>query len=269
MQSCRFLELHIVDGCNLSCDSCSHFANYLSGGMLSPEDAESQMAAWSPRLSPTFFNLFGGEPCLNPDLVSMVELAVQYWPGSVRQVMSNGTLLDSIPGLKVALASTDTNLVVTRHAIDDPIDYVALKQFIDYGVKATLLCADGNPPPPGFTGMVKVKRWTRRYDEIDGKPVPIPGGNMNQSWLHCPCRGFVQLRGGMLYKCPTVAYLPAVRAELGALDVGWDPVLSYNPLPSSCTDDELAAFLAEGENSACSACSLNPLPSMATGQPVK
>ena len=269
MQACRFLELHVVDGCNLACDSCAHFANYLSGGMLSPADAESQMAAWSPRLSPSFFNMFGGEPCLNPDLISIVELALQYWPGSIRQVMSNGVLLDDIPGLGIALKSTSTGLVVTRHAPGDPIDYATLQEFIDLGVRVSLLCADGNPPPDGFAGTVKTKRWTRRYDDLDGKPVPIPGEDMTQSWLHCPCRGFIQLRGGMLYKCPTVAYLPAVQAELGALDGGWDPVLSYNPLPSGCTDDELAAFLAEGENPACAACSLNPLPSTADGQPVK
>lgn len=264
MQNCRFLEMHAVDGCNLACDSCAHFANYLSGGILDPADAEPQMAAWSSKLFPFFFNLFGGEPCLNPDLVTMVELALQYWPNSVRQVMSNGVLLNSMPGLKTSLASTGTNLVVTRHAIDDPIDYATLKTFADYGVKTTLLCADGNPPPDGFTGIVKTKRWTKRYDDVDGKPVPISGGDLSQSWLHCPCRGFIQLRNGMLYKCPTVAYLPAVQAELGELDSGWNPVLSYNPLPSSCTDGELSAFLAEGEISACSACSLNPLPSTAS-----
>ena len=260
MQSCRFLELHVADGCNLSCESCAHFAGYLSGGLLSPEDAESQMAAWSARLRPGVFNIFGGEPCLNPDLIPIIELALQYWPGSARQVVSNGTLLSSVPGLGVALASTGTGLVVTRHAPGDPIEWGELKKIIGQGARVTLLCADGGPPPDGFSGVVRTKQWTRRYDDVGGRPVPDPGGDPSQVWPHCPCRGFFQLRGGMLYKCPTVAYLPAVQSKLGALDPGWGPALAYAPLPSTCTDDELITFLSEKDNPACAACSLSPLP---------
>ena len=260
MQACRFLELHVVDGCNLACDSCAHFANYLSGGLLSPADAESQMAVWSPRLSPAFFNMFGGEPCLNPDLIPIIELALQYWPNSVRQVISNGTLLSSIPGLGITLKSTGTGLVVTRHAPDDPIEWDELKEIIGLGARVTLLCADGNPPPDGFNGSVKTKAWTRRYNDVGGKPVPIPGGDSSLIWPRCPCRGFFQLRDGMLYKCPTVAYLPAVQSRLGPLDPGWQPALAYVALSSACTDDELSVFLSEKDNPACAACALNPLP---------
>jgi hypothetical protein len=223
-------------------------------------EAETQMSAWSSRLSPSFFNLFGGEPCLNPDLVTMIELAYQYWPKAIRQVMSNGTLLKSVPGLGSSLMTTGTRMVVTRHTITDPIDYSTLQKFIERGANVTLLCADGNPPPEGFKGSVRTKKWTKRYDDVDGRPIPIQGGNVDEGWLHCPCRGFVQLRGGRLYKCPTVAYLPTVRTMLGDLDAGWDPVLAYKPLSPDCTDDELDAFLGEGGIPACAACSLNPLP---------
>jgi len=258
MQPCRFLEMHVADGCNLACESCAHFANYLSGGLLSPDDAESQMKAWSARLAPGVFTMFGGEPCLNPDLTIIIDLAWQYWPNTRRQVLSNGVLLGDIPGLAPALLSTRTELAVTRHSPDVSIDYDLLRDFMGMGIKVSMICVDGYPPPAGLNGTVKSKLWTRRYSDVGGKPVPPAGSDPATAWAHCPCRGFFQLRNGSLYKCPTVAYLPDVRACDGPLDPGWDPALGYAPLSSDCPEADLIAFLAEQENPACGVCSLSP-----------
>ncbi|WP_208646407.1 death domain-containing protein [Mesorhizobium waimense] len=45
----RKLELHVAHGCNLSCESCSHYSNHAHAGIVSLEDADRWMGLWSGR----------------------------------------------------------------------------------------------------------------------------------------------------------------------------------------------------------------------------
>lgn len=79
------LEMHAAHGCNLTCESCSHYSNHSHKGLLSLDDARQWMCAWSDRLlSPDVFSLLGGEPALHPDLAALVRLARTCWPHSAR-----------------------------------------------------------------------------------------------------------------------------------------------------------------------------------------
>ena len=48
MRSIEILEIHVAHGCNLSCESCSHFAGNGLQGLVSLEEAETWMSALEP-----------------------------------------------------------------------------------------------------------------------------------------------------------------------------------------------------------------------------
>ena len=64
MRSIEILEIHVAHRCNLSCESCSHFAGNGLQGLVGLDEAEAWMSAWNRRLQPKFFGLLGGEPAL-------------------------------------------------------------------------------------------------------------------------------------------------------------------------------------------------------------
>jgi len=88
----RKLELHVAHGCNLSCESCSHYSNHAHSGIVSLEDADHWMALWSNRVSVKRFALLGGTfvgegallrfyvlHCVALPLVIAVLMAVHFW----------------------------------------------------------------------------------------------------------------------------------------------------------------------------------------------
>ncbi len=121
MRSIEILEIHVAHRCNLSCESCSHFAGNGLQGLVGLDEAEAWMSAWNRRLQPKFFGLLGGEPALHPHLAQYVWLARKNWPAAHLYLGTNGLLLHKHPHLPAALAATDTTLRLTRH--HDAPDY--------------------------------------------------------------------------------------------------------------------------------------------------
>src|SRR6187431_1642781 len=99
MKSIRLLEIHLVHGCNFRCESCSHYSNQGHKGILSLEEAERSMSAWSTRILPGMISLLGGEPTLHPQLADFFELARKHWPESHVQLVTNGSFLHRHPRL--------------------------------------------------------------------------------------------------------------------------------------------------------------------------
>src|SRR5277367_3247989 len=76
------LEIHAWHGCNLGCESCSHYSPLgMQDGPTLVQCAQ-WIDAWSNRLRPAVFSILGGEPTLNRDLVRIVEHAITAFPES-------------------------------------------------------------------------------------------------------------------------------------------------------------------------------------------
>ena len=86
----RVLELHVAHGCNLRCESCSHYSNHGHSGIVSLEEADRWMGLWSRRVSVTMFNLLGGEPTIHPELPRFIGLVRRHWPRAHIGIVSNG-----------------------------------------------------------------------------------------------------------------------------------------------------------------------------------
>lgn len=241
------LELHVAHGCNLACESCSHYSNHNHKGMLAIEVAERWMSLWHERLAPHSVCLLGGEPTLNPDLHQFVLLCRRYWPDALLRLSTNGLLLHRHPHLPAVLVECGVRLDLTIHH-DGPA--------YTERVRPVLVLVRGWETKYGVHVSYKRvhRNWTQRYLGHGESMMPFADGRPRQSWEICPAKRAHQLLSGKIWKCAPLAYLP-MQAARYPLSSAWRPYLHYQPLAPSCTDDELRAFFAREEESYCGMCS--------------
>ncbi|MBN9219176.1 MAG: radical SAM protein [Mesorhizobium sp.] len=242
------LELHVAHGCNLSCESCSHYSNHRHSGTVSLEEADRWMGFWSRRVSVTWFNILGGEPTIHPHLPAFVGLVRRHWPDATIEIVSNGFFLHRHPTLPAILAADrDARLTVSVH--HDSEEYrERLKPVFD------LLDAWRQEHGLRIDIRPSNKNWTRRYQGLGDAMMPFEDGDPRASWEICPARHCKQLYQGQIWKCAPLAYLPMQKAKY-RLSEKWEPYLAYRPLEPSCSEVELRAFAALEDEDVCGMCS--------------
>jgi hypothetical protein len=244
------LEMHVAHGCNLTCESCSHYSNQGHKGLVSLDEAQQWMQAWCGRLRPGVFSLLGGEPALHPDLAEMVRLARRCWPHSVLRLVSNGLLLHRHAELPAALRDCDVWLFVSVH-------HAAPEYQEKFAPVVELLRDWHNRLGVRVQGYDSYTEWTRRYHGSGAGMEPFRDGRPRQSWQHCRARFCRQLHEGKIWKCAALAYLPMQHRKYG-LSPSWAPYLEYRPLNPDCSDAELAAFFGRQEEPFCGMCPARP-----------
>jgi hypothetical protein len=247
----RNLELHVAHGCNLSCESCSHYSNHGHAGTVSLEDAEQWMKLWSRRVSVKRFTLLGGEPSIHPRLPDFVGLVRRHWPDTRIEIISNGFFLHRHPTLPGILAADANNklIVSVHHDSDEYRERLRpIFELLETWQREHKLRVDIRPSD---------KNWTRRYEGFGGAMLPFEDGDPRASWEICPARHCKQLHDGQIWKCAPLAYLPMQKAKY-QLSGKWDPYLAYRPLDPDCSDAELRAFAALEDEQACGMCAARP-----------
>ncbi len=253
MKSIPHLEIHVAHSCNLSCESCSHYSNQGHRGLVSLEDADRWMAAWSARLAPTAFSLLGGEPTIHPDLPEFVRLARRHFPATSLRIVTNGFFLHRHPTLPRILAQDrDAWLFVSVH--HDAPEYVAKLQPIAELLRAWM--AEHRINVDVYQSHMS---WTRRYHGFGAQMAPYDDGRPRESWEICRAKECPQLFEGAIWKCAPLAYLGMQDAKY-TLGEKWAPYLRYRPLEAGCSDAELDEFFAREEESVCGMCPSRPEP---------
>jgi hypothetical protein len=259
------LEIHAWHGCNLRCESCSHYSSLGLRGGPSPEECESWMAAWANRLRPRLFSILGGEPTLNPGLARIVAIAGRLWPRSRIRVVTNGFLLSNHPDLPAVMEALPGRcfLEVSSHHPSQtfqeafaPVRRVVADWLRKYRIDVRIVNAD--------------QRWTRRYTSADGR-IDFLGtaDTARTAWQICEGKKCKQLYQGLLWKCPPVAYF-GLMVRTVSVEQRWRQLVSrYAPLDPRSTDADLLRFLGREDEDVCSLCPAhlerfslpNPLPS--------
>ena len=246
MIECRNLEMHVAHGCNLSCESCSHYSNHHHTGMLSLATAREWLSGWSRRLQPRQFSLLGGEPALNPALPQFVWLVREMFPDTQIILVSNGFLLKRHPRLPVALRGTQTALHISVHHDSDEYQrkLEPVRELIaDWQRRWNIDVCWRN----------SFESWTRRYRGFGKEMQPFDDGDPEASWQNCPAKWCLQLHEGKLWKCPAIAYLGMQDRKYGLGDE-WQPYLGYEPLDPGCSDTELGNFVERRSEAVCGMC---------------
>lgn len=242
------LDVHVTHDCNFQCENCAHFMQHKFRGTHIPlEEMESWYSNWYQRIMPTNLGLLGGEPFLHPNLPEMCHLTRKYFPNSKIEIVTNLTLIHLHPELWKDLIESNIELSISIHSRDP--DYVKVmnpklrivKEWKKKGVKVKV--------------EDSIKEWNKVYMGDGENILPYEHLNPQESWKQCPTGQICfQLHEGHIWKCAPLAFLPMMKKKYPNISDKWDPYLTYKPLKSDCSDNELNYFFERGCEVFCSMC---------------
>ena len=227
-----YLDVHVVDHCNLRCRGCVHFAPLAAPRCIDLDAYEGELellgkVAGIGRYLEAI-TLMGGEPLLNPQLPAVVRLTRSYLSDAPIAVASHGLLLRQMgDDFWQALSSCETSLYLSPYPIK--LDYEALLELAwEHGVRA-VLTADVTG-----TGDNKEAFFHLALDPT-GACEPLHAFN------RCPFGGrYLQLRDGALWPCQVAALHGALNARFGcAFQSSPDDCL---PLEEIASTDQIEDF---------------------------
>lgn len=183
------LESNIVDGCNLNCKGCSHFASLFRKDEVYPVDAfQRDMERISQICDLSEFCPLGGEPLLLPNFDEYIRISRRCFPETDIIVYTNGLLIPSLPQ-KILDSIKENNIRISISK------YPPTEKILDK------ICAilDANKIPHDIavhlTGPLTDK--FRVFLTLHG------GNNPNKARATCSgADGCYFLRDGKIYKCP-------------------------------------------------------------------
>lgn len=232
------LEIHATNLCNLKCKGCSHFSNHNCGEEhIDPNVASQWMDAWNNRLFPKEINILGGEPTLNPNLFDFLKITRKKWPKSIINLITNGTLLRHDSDLPKILQDNKINLYISKY---NQQQYEKIEKITKCW-------------PIKINWLFSLEKWTHYYQLTGNNMIPLASNDAKSSWNNCSAKKCLQLFNFKLWKCPLVTYINVI-SPFYTLHSSWKSTLDYQPLNSSCSDDELIFFLKKREEHCCSNC---------------
>ncbi|MBE6095229.1 MAG: radical SAM protein [Schwartzia succinivorans] len=185
-ETLRF-EININKHCNLNCKGCDHFAPLSTEDCMDLSVYERDMK----RMAELFhgeawqIHLLGGEPLLNPNLMSYARIARECFPHAEIWIDTNGTLLQRMPEeFWDACKKYRLGIMPTKYPV--AVDYDELQRMTEaHGV------------PYQYLGSSESGRTLWHF------PLDLTGGqDMRDSFLNCRnANQCLTLENGRLYTC--------------------------------------------------------------------
>jgi MoaA/NifB/PqqE/SkfB family radical SAM enzyme len=187
-QKWSFVQIEIVDHCNLNCKGCNNFSSLAGERFLEPSAFERDMARLSELTKGSLtIHLYGGEPLLHPELLAFIDIARKYFPDTTLKIITNGILLKSQPE-KFWQSCENNKVVILISSYPINIDIEAIQQL------AQKYCV-----PLEYT-FNKSDGMSKFALDISGKQ----DYKQNHGLCHYAGR-CVSLRDGKIYACNTVS----------------------------------------------------------------
>lgn len=175
------LEYHLADHCNLNCKGCTHFSNLVPepvfGNLTQFKKDLSQLSTLFSHIH-TFF-LLGGEPFLNPDVISYIKAVQTAFPYTNIIIVTNGLLMLSMEQELISfLRENQINISISAY---NCLDIDKIKNF----VRENELCAELRIGKDSFTKFLNPK----------GDSIP------SESFSQCIRRNCTYLGEGRIAAC--------------------------------------------------------------------
>ena len=244
------LDVMVAYSCNISCVGCISLSDFKRDGVASYADIESWVVHWHTLISPEVVTLFGGEPCLHPQLPAICALIRQHWPNTVIRLITNGYLLNNFDS-QIWFEYAPMEIQVSIHRKDhEPI--------INQRIKSILDCRPGWTVHKSNKTAHEQLSWQldnfRIYKSIF-KDFVVPyyqTGNTLLPWHSDPAEAHAIcgapntpiLYKGKLYKCPAVA---------NAMDLSGQNWFDYQACSDETGLDEFIAGIGRPET-VCGQC---------------
>lgn len=96
-RSLKYLEIHLVDHCNLNCKGCGHFSTLSPPSFLSLKEFEDDLKQLKKHVKTIGqLRLMGGEPLLHPEWVHFFKIARKAYKNSRLSLVTNALLLPKV-----------------------------------------------------------------------------------------------------------------------------------------------------------------------------
>lgn len=224
----RYIETHVMDGCNLKCKGCTHFSNLFPTDAAVPlEQFERDIKRLKEICDVKKLRLLGGEPLLHRELLKFMKIARGAFPYSDVRVVTNGLLIDR----------QDEELLsyMREHEIFFDISwYPPMLQR-----KEEILSFLDNRRIKYHAFETEIYEFSRCLTLSDIHDPEI-------SQLKCGSRYCTILRDGKLYKCALAAYLPEYRRAFGVnireepgMDIYHDSIDKIRDFSVACVKDPI------------------------------
>ena len=227
-----FLQVHLVEHCNLNCKGCAHFSPIAKPHVISLEKLEKTYRLLMPYLGEWFcrLELMGGEPLLHDQLEEILFLTRRYYPDLEVRLVTNGL---NLLGMQHSFYETcvTNNIIICVSAYPINLDYDKMKRmFAVFGIQYKIY------------GEYKDTRSFISYKlNCRGMSDPV------ESFSNCKYSGHcVQVKNDKIYPCFISAYAQHLNDYFG-LDFQWSSEdylslrddlgkedlerLIYNPVP--------------------------------------
>lgn len=201
-----FLEIMLTQVCNLSCAGCSTYSDLPHRGYQDWSQTHSWLKQWLERVCVEDIGFMGGEPLINPHVLTWLEGVRELLPNSRIRFPTNGLLLKRNWHV-VEWLYQDGNAVlkITNHtdgAVLDVIDQLRstyhwepIHEYgIDRWVTDTGLRLQINRP----------EKFTQTFQGTYSTMAPWDN-NPQQAYAHCHQQTCPMLWNSRIYKCSTSA----------------------------------------------------------------
>lgn len=251
------LDIMIAYSCNVSCQGCISVSDISRNGVAPLLDIQSWIKHWQTLLEPKIVTVFGGEPCLHPDLVTICGNIRRAWPECTIRLITNGYLLDNFPAhawfdfepfeMQVSVHRADHETHINQRIKKILSHKHDWKVSTHGGEDHKQLAWTSN----GFSIYKSIfKDFVQPYQLVNTR---MQGYNSNPADAHAICGSpnTPILYKGALYKCPPVANL---------MDLTQQDFYGYQPVTDAQGLDEFVKNIGCPE----SVCAWCPSPAQAT-----
>ena len=229
-----YLEIHLVDHCNLNCKGCSHFSPLSPKWFIELDSFEAQLLQLKKILNTIgLLRLMGGEPLLHPELRTLINVARSIFPDSRIALVTNGLLL---PLLKIE----DYNCFVINGIEVHLTKYPSKKQKIRKYKRIFKKFKIKNE-------IVYTNTFYKRFS-LESSQQTINSFDICQQHKFCPA-----IKDGRIYQCSGLAYLNTFLQYYKMEPIN---IESYNIFKKEANYSDLISFI-NSANSLCSHCFLN------------
>ena len=115
----EYAEFYINHTCNLNCEGCNRFNNYVFKGHKTWSECEDLYYQWAQRVKIDHISVLGGEPLMNPDLDNWLRGIRSCWPGTKLKLTTNGVkLMERYHSLVPIITDTLTRIEISVHNIN-------------------------------------------------------------------------------------------------------------------------------------------------------
>lgn len=238
----EFLEIMLINACNLSCQGCTTFSDVRHSGYVSWSQGRSWLEPWTKRMNILGVGVMGGEPLMNPDLRSWLVGIRKLLPAAQIRFVTNATLLernwwvlDLLEDLGNAVFKISAHTTVDAE-IQRVFDSRAWSPVTEFGIERWA-------SPRGL--RFQIARPTKFFKTFRGSYHDMMPHHSDAAAAFdlCVQKRCPLLVNGRIWKCGTLALTPGMleRHQWPNLDL-WQPYIDPG-LDSDCTDQELMQFL--------------------------